>query len=201
VTPRDDRPSLGIVVVAGIGVLAVLGFVAAVALGGHTVERPGDRVAVVAGSGPAGATVLAARCLDERVTRITVSPVPSTGAPASGVSAPSWEIRSVKGSIERSYALGGSPPDGFTTVTPFDGATGRVEVAVTFDRFEDGSTLDARTVDLAHLPAASSERLSSAAPAPCGGRTNLGFTNVLFALGALVVVLTYVGIIRKRWAR
>jgi hypothetical protein len=175
--------------------MAVLAFVAAVALGGNTVERPGDRIAVVEGPGPAGATVLADRCLDERVTDLSVSA--PAGAAGGGVL---WHIASTKGSIERAYRLGGPAPDGFATATPLLARPdGRVQVTITFARLDHAPTLDTRVVDLRSLPPASSERLATDAPAPCGGQRHLGFTAVVFGLGALVVVATYARIVRRRW--
>jgi hypothetical protein len=198
--PRDDRPSLGVVLVGGVGVLAVLAFVTAIALGGRTVVHPGDRVAVVEGPGPAGATVLADRCLDQRVTDIAVSSVAGGGTGASAGTGVVWHIESTKGSIERVYRLGGPPPDGFTTPVPLASTpSGRVQVAITFTRLDHPKTVDARVVDLDDLPPASSQPVVAGAPAPCGGRTHLGFTTVLFGLGALVVVITYAGVVRRRW--
>ncbi|MCU1375037.1 MAG: hypothetical protein JWO68_2323, partial [Actinomycetia bacterium] len=122
---RPDAPSLGVVVVGGLGVLAVLAFVGAVAFGGTSRSRPGDRVAVVRATGPAGIAVLAGRCLDQRVTAVTV--IASDGTTL-------WRIESRKGSIERRYVVGAEPPLGFTSATGLTGRpTGRVRAEVTFD--------------------------------------------------------------------
>ncbi|MGD9796554.1 MAG: hypothetical protein AB7H43_13595 [Acidimicrobiia bacterium] len=194
--PAGDRPSLAVVALGGLGVLAVVAFVASLALGGGTVDRPGDRVAVVAGPGPLGATVLAARCREERVTAVALHDVTATG----GRGPVRWRIESAKGSIERSYSLGGPPPVGFEAGTPLAGTpAGRVEVVVTFDRPERRPVDDARVVDLAELPAAG--ELDGDAPAPCGGRVDLGFTTLLFAVGGLAVVVTYGMVLRRRWPR
>src|SRR5207253_221662 len=101
--PASDAPSLGVVVAGGIGVLAVIAFVGALALGGSSRSRPGDRVAVVRTLGPAGIAVLAGRCLDQRVTAVAVVDGGTT----------IWRIESRKGSIERRYVVGAPPPLGF----------------------------------------------------------------------------------------
>lgn len=192
--PYDDRPSWRVLAVAGAGVLAVVAFTVAVALGGHTVDRPGDRVEVVTGSGPLGATVLAGRCLDQRVTAVALTALPDAGVTGS---APLWRIESAKGSIVRSYELGGSAPDGFALVTPLAARpVGPVRVSVTFARFDHGPVEDGEVVDLGALPASPP---APAGPVPCGGKADLGLTTVLFGLGAAAVVGTYGAMVRRRW--
>jgi hypothetical protein len=188
VSRRPDDPSLGVVVAGGLGVLAVLLFVGAVALGGTSGARPGDRVAVVRASGPAGIAVLAGRCLDQRVTSVEV---------VGGDGTTLWRIDSRKGSIERRYVVGAQPPPlGFRPTLGLTGRpTGQVRAQVTFD--EDGATTtDARVVDVGDLRG-QGHTLDEGAPA-CGGHEGPGrTTTVLFALGAAFVVAGYVGMLLR----
>jgi hypothetical protein len=190
VSRRPDAPSLGVVVVGGLGVLAVVAFVAAVAFGGTSSSRPGDRVAVVRAGGPAGIAVLAGRCLDQRVTAVTV--IGSDGSTL-------WRVASRKGSIERRYLVGAEAPLGFTDVTGLTRRpTGRVRAEVTFEE-GDTTTVDARVVDVGDVRG-EGQTLDEGAPA-CGGHEGPGGTALLFAIGAAFVVAGYVGMLlrlRKR---
>lgn len=184
----QDRPSLGVVVAGGIGVLAIVAFVAVLLFGATSDPRPGDRVEVVRSD--AGVLVVAGRCAEQRVTEVGV---------LGGDGRELWRIRSAKGSIERRYPLGSAPHD-FSTVTPLAaGVDGRVVVEVAFDREGEAST-DARVVDLAALPR-SLPPLEDAAP-PCGSRRLRpgALTALLFLGGAAAVVVGYIGMI-VRYAR
>jgi hypothetical protein len=180
VSRRPDAPSLGVVVVGGLGVLAVVAFVVFVAFGGSSRSLPGERVKVVRSGGPAGIAVLAGRCLDQRVTAVSVS-----GADGSEL----WRIESRKGSIERRYVVGAPPPLEFHDVVGLVATpTGQVRAEVTFDD-EGEPSADARVVDVDELPA-QGDTLEEGAPA-CGGHEGPGATALLFAAGALVVVAGY----------
>jgi hypothetical protein len=178
-----DRPSLGVVVAGGLGVLAIVAFVAVLLFGAESERRPGDRVEVVRTED--GVLVLAGRCAEQRVTEVGV---------LGGDGRELWRIRSAKGSIERRYPLG-SVPDGFSTVTPLAAdVEGRVVVEVGFDREGEAST-DVRVVDLGALPDAL-PRLDDAAP-PCGSRRLRpgALTALLFLGGAAAVVVGYIGMV------
>lgn len=180
VSRRADGPSLLVVAAGGFGVLVVLAFVLAVGLGGGTRSTPGELVRVVRSDGPAGMAVLAGRCLDQRVTDVTV---------LDEADAVVWRIVSRKGSIERRYVVGGGAPLGFDVVQPLTGPpTGTVRAEVTFRR--DGEeTTDARSVRVADLPEQGAA-LAEGAPA-CGGDEGAGGTAVLFAVAAAFVVAGY----------
>lgn len=183
-----DRPSLGVVVAGGIGVLAIVAFVVVLLFGATSDPRPGERVEVVRTD--AGVLVLAGRCAEQRVTEVAV---------VDGDGRTRWRIRSAKGSIERRYPLG-TAPDGFDTVVPLAGPVGgRVVVEVAFDRSGE-DTGDARMVDVDALPEAL-PRLDAAAP-PCGARRLRPgtITALLFLGGAATVVAGYVGML-LRYAR
>lgn len=175
---RDERPSLGVVLAGGFGVLAIVGFVVVLVFGATSEVRGGDRVEVVRGQD--GPVVLAGRCSDQRVVSVSLSAGNGT----------LWRITSAKGSIQRRYPVGATPFD-FTVDTPLTTApTGAVRVEVGFEQ-EGDRTTDARTVDVGSLPTAS-PRLDAAAP-PCGSRRLRpgALTALLFAGGALAVVVGY----------
>jgi hypothetical protein len=186
VSRRPDAPSIGVVIAGGLGVLAVIAFVGALALGGTSRSNPGDRVAVVRADGPAGIAVLAGRCLDQRVTAVTL-------LGSDGVTL--WRIESRKGSIERRYVVGATPPLGFMRTTALSGRpTGRVRAEVTFDE-DDTTTVDARVVDVGDVRG-QGHTLDEGAPA-CGGHEGPGGTTLLFAVGAAFVLAGYVGMLLR----
>jgi hypothetical protein len=175
-----------VVLAGGLGVLVVIAFVGAVALGGTSKRSPGDQVAVVRSDGPAGMTVLAGRCLDQRVKAVEVDGAAGTAL---------WRVESVKGSIERRYVVGALPPLGFHDVTPLAARpAGRVRASVELEQ-GDATTVDARVVDVAALPA-EGHTLDEGAPA-CGGHEGPGGTALLFAVGAAFVVAGYVGMLLR----
>ena len=186
-TPRGDAPSLSVLVTGGVAVAVVIGFVVALALGGGSRNTPGERVAVVADSGPSGVAVLAGRCREQRVMAVTVR----TGTDVR------WRVESRKGSIDRRFPVGGEPPLGFTVTVPFAGTLDGPAVAeIVFDRPGHDPETDERTFDRATLPA-DDNRLDGAAP-PCGDRNDLSGTVVLFAVGAAVVASGYLVMV-GRW--
>jgi hypothetical protein len=186
VSRRPDAPSLGVVLVGGVGVLVVIAFVGAVALGGTSKQTPGEQVAVVRSDGPGGIAVLAGRCLDERVKAVEVDDADGTRL---------WRVESVKGSIERRYVVGAEPPLGFDAVTTLAARpAGRVRASIELEE-GDTVTVDSRMVDMAGLPA-EGELLDGGAPA-CAGREGPGGTAVLFAIGAAFVLAAYVGMLLR----
>jgi hypothetical protein len=178
-TRAEEPPSAAILLAGAVGVLVVVGFVAAVSLGGEARARPGDRVDLVAGEGPSGMALLAGRCPDERVTAVELR---APGGPTL------WRIASTKGSITRRYEVGGEPPFDFRTVAPLQPVPdGPLEALVEID----GETVDSQVFG---RPLASA---GSTAP-PCGRSQDLGGVALLFAAGAALVVVAYGGMVR-RW--
>ncbi|HEX4903831.1 MAG TPA: hypothetical protein VFU93_00160 [Acidimicrobiales bacterium] len=175
--PRADAPTLGVLATGGIGVLVVLAFVGAVVFGRNTEVKPGDRIAVVRSESPAGFSILAGRCTDERVNAVEVrAPVGPT----------LWRIESKKGVINRAFSVGGEPPFGAATVTPLQPLpTGTLVAAIRV-----GDTEDVEQFDPAHLETA------DAPEAPCGG-ADLGLVPLLFVAGAAGVVVAYGGLVRR----
>lgn len=165
-------------VAGGLGVLVVVGFVAAVVFGGAARTQPGDRVALVENAGQL--VVVAGRCEDERVTAVEL------GAPGGPTL---WRIASQKGSITRRYVVGAEPlPVGFTTVAPLQPLPlGDLEVSVEID----GTIVDREVVA---QPAPQTGEVL----APCGRSQRLGAVSILFVAGALLVVLAYAAMV-QRW--
>jgi hypothetical protein len=174
---RADAPTLGVLATGGVGVLVVLAFVGAVVFGRNTQVEPGDRIAVVRSDGPAGFTILAGRCTDERVNVVEVRGL---------VGSALWRIESTKGVIDRSFAVGAEAPFGAATVTPLQPLPEGSLVA----GIRVGDAEDREEFDPAHLETA------DAPEAPCGG-TDLGLVPLLFIIGAGGVVVAYAGLVRR----
>ena len=161
--------------------VAVVGFVIVLSVGGTPANAPGARVRVVPADSPAGFAVLAGRCRDQRVTSVEVA------APDGAVL---WRIESRKGSIDRRYLVGAAPPLGFAdAVRLTTRPSGTVRAKVTFER-DDEVTTDGRLVDTAALRE-EGVTLASAAPS-CGGHLGLGDAAPLFGVAAALVVAGYV---------
>lgn len=181
----------------GVGVLAVVAFVAALAFGAQVSEPPpGARLGLVAAAGPAGATLVVPRCRADRVVRVEVQAAAGSTL---------WRIVSPKGSIDERYVVGADPPFGFVvevaapvplppgpltatvalTGEPFDGVD-----EVTFDPSDvppTGVRYRGRNVDAAEFEA------QAAAAADCqGGTREIGLVTWLFVAAAIGVVVTYV---------
>jgi hypothetical protein len=151
-----------------------------------------------------GAVVLAGRCLEQRVTSVTLTSA-DTAKVVGADATPLWRVESAKGSIERSYVIGGAPPDGFREATGLVGRpAGPVQVVVTFSRLGHPSVQDARVVDLDALRASAGAGgdgpAAMGAVVACGAKAELGLTTVLFGSGALAVVVTYAAMVRRRWS-
>lgn len=185
------------VVAGGFGVLAVLWFVAALAVAGRPpAPQPGDRVAVASGG-----TIHAFRCRAERVTLVEL--LGPDGEPV-------WRIRSRKGSIDRRYVVGGEVPLGFVEEVPSSaGVPDEATAVVEFD----GESRDRTTFSGARLPEGDAvlyrgvpvrlrdaeARARSVAGCAEAGRDLEGPT-LVFAVAALGVVGTY-GLLVNRWWR
>jgi hypothetical protein len=179
VSQQADPPSVGVLLAGAVGVLVVVGFVAAVAMGGEARSRPGDRVELIRGEGPAGLEVLAGRCPDERITAVELR------APQGPTL---WRVASDKGSITRRYVVGDDPPFGFATVHPLQPVPdGLVEAVVEID----GESVDSEVFQ----PPIADE---GSAAGPCGRSQGIGAVALLFAGGAALVVVAYGGMLR-RW--
>lgn len=173
-------PSLGVLVTGGIGVLVVLAFVGAVALGRQDRVRPGDRVAVSASSEPSVPPIVAvARCAEERVRSVEVRDRDTV----------IWRVESEKGTIARGFPIGGEPPALFETTVALDSLpSGELDVVV---QLADG-TVDRDTFDIAALEPGEGERVG----APCGG-SDLGLVPIVFIAGAAGVVGAYVAMVSR----
>ena len=187
---RPDAPSGGVVLVSGLGVAAVVGFVVILSMGGRTQVSPGERVKVVADPSRSGMAVLAGRCLDQRVASVAVRNADDLVI---------WRVVSRKGSIARRYVVGGSPPFGFATdVALFGRPVGVVRAEITFT--QDGvDSHDVRAVDADRPLPAEGDELEGLPPA-CAADRGLHGTALLFAIGAGFVVFGYVTML-VRFAR
>lgn len=192
------------VAAGGFGVLAVLVFVAAVAFGTRPVAPvPGDRLAVSRSSQGDELHVAVARCPVERVTSVAVSEPDG---------ALRWRITSTKGSIDARYTVGAPAPTGFETDVALDGRVEGepLELEVVIDR--EGTPI----VDRVAVPALGPEsgawlhqgmavsedtfegRSTAAADCP-GGDGDRAVVVWLFGAAALVVLLTFGGMVRRWW--
>ena len=171
----------------------VVAFVAAVIFGSRPERSPGDLVAVARSAGPAGITIVAGRCHEQRVVRVRLSVVGGSTL---------WEIRSDRGSIDRRYVVGAEPPPlDFVEVTPLRGVpAGLARAEVTFARDGHDDQTDSTVVDPGDIEE-SPPPLGDAAP-PCASDGGPGpVTSVLFAVGALVMVAGYATMLVRRWSR
>ena len=202
---QEAPPSLAMVAAGGVGVLVVVAFVAAVALGGRTTTAgPGERVGVGRADRGGALAVFVPRCRDDRVTLVEV-----------GVEGGStlWRITSRKGSIDERYEVGADAPLGFEVEVPLadalpdealratvvvDGDDGAVRDGLGFRTVEvptDGVRTAGGDVALASFQG----RALAAARCP-ESRSDLGLTTVVFGLGGLLVVASY-GVMVSRWWR
>ena len=204
---RDDGgpPSLSMVLSGGVGVAAMVAFVAAVALGADLKQPPaGARLAVTAAEGPAGLAVLVPRCRSERVTRVELR--------AAGGSA-LWRISARKGSIDERYVVGADAPLGFVTEVPLRSSPppGPLEVVTHVAGGGSADVVDRVVFDPGAVPSGgvlyqgdavepAAFEAGAAAAADCAeaGR-GLGLVTWLFAAAATGVVITYVAMVVRYW--
>ena len=160
---KPDRPSLAVVAAGGVGVLAVLAFVIALALNDMAVPSVGRQVELT--RGPSGVVVLVGRCLQQRVTSIALQNANGTTL---------WRYTSPNGSIDRHFGVDApTPPEGPVTAT------------VTFDRGAPARD----TADLATLPLDPGAPIGT--PPPCAGHRGLRPATLLFVAAAVLVVAGY----------
>ena len=205
---RDDGgpPSLSMVLSGGVGVAAMVAFVAAVALGADLKQPPpGARLAVTAAEGPAGLAVLVPRCRSERVTRVELR--------AAGGSA-LWRISARKGSIDERYVVGADEPLGFVTEVPLGSSppSGPLEVVAQVAGGGSTDVVDRAVFDVAAVPsgdgvlyqgdvvAPGAFEAGAAAAADCAeSDRGLGLVTWLFVAAAAGVVITYVTMVVRYW--
>ncbi len=183
------------VVSGGVGVVAVVAFVAALALGTEVSDPPaGARLGVVGAEGPVGAAVVVPRCRSERVVSLAVRGEDGSTR---------WRIVSTKGSIDERYVLGATPPPfGFVAEVAPDLPPGPLTVVVVLDAEPvddvDEVTFDPATVPMSgvryqgrDLEAGEFEARAAAATDCQEPGRDLGLVTWLFAAAALGVVVTY----------
>jgi len=194
------------VAAGGVGVLVVIAFVAAVALGGRF-EAPelGERVAIGRADANGTLAVFVPRCRDERVTVVEIAEAEGSAR---------WRIASRKGSIDERYVVGApEPPLGFELEVPLEGPLPDGELTATVAvEGEEGEVRDRVTFTVGAVPATdvlyrgslvdiASFQAQALSAASCPeSRSELGLTTVVFGLGALMVVGTY-GLMVSRWWR
>ncbi len=189
----------------GVGVIAVVVFVAALAVGAEAkTPPPGARLGVAATDAPPGLAVLVPRCRSERVVRIEVR---------SAGDVVRWRIVSRKGSIDERYPVGADvAPFGFVTevplVEPLPGGSllavaelaGEPSGAVDRVNFDPGAVPDDGVLYQGRAIADGAFFSQAAAAADCGGSgRDLGLVTWLFVVAAAAVVLTYVMMVMRYW--
>lgn len=189
----------------GLGVFAVVVFVAALVFGVEVKDPPpGSRLGVTSSAGPAGVAVLVPRCRSERVSALELR---------SGEGATLWRIAARKGSIDERYVVGAEgPPFGFNVETPFVPPLpeGWLTVVAVLDG-EPFDTVDRLDFDLGAIPvegvlhlgevvgqAAFESRAAAAADCQGSGR-DLGWVNAMFVVAAAGVVVTYGMMVVRYW--
>ncbi len=187
----------------GVGVLAVVAFVSALALGTQVSDPPpGARLGLVAAAGPAGATLVVPRCRAERVVSVEVRATDGSTL---------WRIVSPKGSIDERYVVGaGNPPFGFVVdvAAPVPLPSGPLTATVALDG-EPFDDVDEMTFDQSEVPAsgvryrgrdvdAAEFEAQAAAAADCqGGTRDIGLVTWLFVAAATGVVVTYLMMVSR----
>jgi hypothetical protein len=178
---QADVPSLGVLVTGGIGVLVVVAFVAAVVLGRSERVATGDRVAVAPSAEPGMLpAVFVGRCADERVRSVQVR-IPDGPV--------LWRVESDKGTIDRAFVIGGTPPAFFATAVALrDGVlpSGTLDAVVQVDDVVDHELFDVASLE----PGEGSVGVS------CGERS-LGLVAVVFILGAIGVAAAYASMVLR----
>ncbi|CAN5143425.1 hypothetical protein BH24ACT1_BH24ACT1_01630 [soil metagenome] len=192
----------------GVGVVAVVVFVTALAFGTEVAEvAPGARLGVVAveapdPGGPVGLAVLVPRCQSERVTSVEL-------LDAEGVAL--WRVASAKGAIDERYVVGEAEPP-FPTVTEIELQTPQPPGPLTavarlagepFDATDrvifDPSVVPTEGVLYQGSVIGNEEFEAQAAVATdCGGPSgDLGLVTWVFIAAALGVVVTYVMLLMR----
>lgn len=196
------------VAAGGVGVLVVVAFVAAVALGARTpAADPGERLAVGRVDDRGTLAVFVPRCRSERVTGVGLESVGGAGDRVL------WRIEARKGSIDERYVVGADEvPVGFEVVEPLDGDVPAGELTAIASIDGDEATVeDRQRFEAADLPAegvlyqgagvdlaAFSARARSAANCP-ESTPDLAVTALVFGAGAFAVVGAYLVMVGRWW--
>lgn len=192
-----EPPTPQVLLSGGLGVFAVVVFVAALVFGIEvTNPPPGGRLGVTSSAGPAGIAVLVPRCRAERVTVVELRDADDAAL---------WRIVARKGSIDERYVVGAeTPPFGFDVEVPFTPplppALLTVVAQLEGEPFDSVDQVDFVAEEVPadgvlHLgevvePPAFEAR--AAAAADCQGSSDdLGLVNVVFIVAAAGVVVTY----------
>ena len=200
---RGEPPTASVLLSGGLGVVAVVAFVAALVFGVEVKNPPpGARLGLTSSAGPAGLAVLVPRCRSERVTAVELR---------DGEGSTLWRLSARKGGIDERYEVGAEKtPFGFTLDEPFvpplpEGAL-TVVVALDGEPFDTVDRLglnadDVPRVGVAHLgvvvdPATFEARAVTAADCQGPGR-DLGLVNGLFVLAAAGVVVSYLVMVAR----
>lgn len=204
-SPEGEPPSLQMVLSGGVGVVAVVVFVAALAFGTEvTNPPPGARLGVTSAGGPVGAALLVPRCRSERVTGVELR---------SAAGAVLWRIAAGKGSIDERYVLGAEPPPfGFVTDVPLEGPPIAGEVTVVVEvAGEPFDTVDRASFEPAAVPAEgvlheggvvdppTFEALAAGAANCQDAGRDIGAVTWLFVAAAAGVVVTYAMMVARYW--
>ncbi|HEV2809094.1 MAG TPA: hypothetical protein VGV93_01685 [Acidimicrobiales bacterium] len=187
----------------GVGVVAVVVFVTAMAFGTDIAEvAPGARLGIASDEGPIGLAVLVPRCRGERVVSVELLDADGT---------PLWRVASAKGAIDDRYVVGAEetpfattteielhtplPPGPLTAVASLDDESFDATDRVTFDP----SAVPADGVLYQGAAIGTSEfRAQAAGAADCGGPTDdLGFVTWVFVAAGLGVVVTYLMMVMR----
>ena len=201
---RDaEVPTAPVLLSGGLGVFAVVAFVAALVFGAEVKNPPpGARIGLTSSGGPAGVAVLVPRCRSERVTVVELRD-------ADGATL--WRIAARKGSIDERYEVGAEgAPFGFTVDKPLTSPLPDEELTVVvaldgepFDTVDRAQVARQRVprLGVAHLgevvePGVFEARAVAAADCQGPGR-DLGLVTWLFVLAAAGVVVTYLGMVGR----
>ncbi len=198
-----EPPTPQVLLSGGLGVFAVVVFVAALVFGVQVENPPpGARLGITSSAGPAGVAVLVPRCRSERVTGVELR---------SGAGSTLWRIAARKGSIDERYVVGAeSAPFGFTVEVPFAPPLpeGPLSVVARLDGepFDSVDRVDFTQADIPpegvlHLgdvvePASFEARAGAAADCQGPGR-DLGLVNLVFVAAAAGVVVTYLMMVKR----
>ena len=192
-----EPPTPQVLLSGGLGVVAVVVFVAALVFGIEVTDPPsGGRLGITSSAGPAGIAVLVPRCRAERVTVVELRDAADVTL---------WRIAARKGSIDERYVVGAeAPPFGFDVEVPFAPALPPGPLTVVaqlegepFDRVDRVEFAPAQVpaegvLHLGEVVEPPAFEARAVAAADCQGSSgDLGLVNVVFIVAAAGVVVTY----------
>lgn len=199
----SEPPTPQVLLSGGLGVFAVVVFVAALVFGVEVKNPPpGARLGITSAAGPVGVAVLVPRCRSERVSWVELR---------SAAGDTLWRIAARKGSIDERYVVGAeTAPFGFTVEVPFapplPGGPLSAVARLDGEPFDSVDRVDFTPAEIPpegvlHLgdvvePASFEAR--AVASADCQGPGgDLGLVNLLFVAAAAGVVVTYLMMVRR----